>query len=67
MIPEKGEKYQCACCGKISTATLNKVAAIAEAESEDGRMVHEDTHVLVCDICYEMILAWEKSQTPPKH
>lgn len=60
-------QYRCDCCGGIFDKGWSDEEARAEAEQQFGEALHAEGEppALVCDDCYNEIMAWAKEKGLP--
>jgi hypothetical protein len=59
-----GENYQCAVCHGIFVKTVSDEEALAEMRETWQREAHDDDPGIVCDDCYQVVLAWAQKSAP---
>lgn len=59
-LPSKGDTYQCAGCKGTFIASRTHEECVAETETVFGGEFNESKAVVLCDDCWQKIVAWHQ-------
>lgn len=58
----KGQEYTCERCGNTYIGTRTEEELLAKLESSFGKYANDGGRAVVCDDCYQELVAWKPPQ-----